>query len=477
MTAKTGKAAGAQAATTPAARQPLSMVTRLAFGTGDVGQAMTANIIAFFLLFFLTTVAGLSGALAGTVILVAKIFDAVSDVLVGWLSDRTRSRFGRRRSWILFGAVPFGVSFFVIWLVPPLGDLGLFLYYLVVVVGFNLAFTVVSVPYTALTPDLTEDYHERTSLNAYRFGFSVSSGLVAALAHQLVVNSFCANPAACQVGELRQGYLLAGLGIALVSIPSFLLCVAGTRERPRPASSVQAASLLEQIRAIASNRPYLFVIGIYFCSWLALQVVSAVLPFYITFWLNLPDMLWVFIPLVQASALVWLFIWYNVSRRIGKKAVYLIGMTFWIVVQIGLFWLQPGATILAGTLCVLAGVGVATAYLIPWSMMPDVIEENELQTGHRYEGIAYGGMIFLQKLGIALGLFLVGVVLDWQGFNEEAAIGTQPESALFAIRFMIGVIPSIALIAGMALAAFYPISQQRHSEMLQQLEERRGSSA
>jgi GPH family glycoside/pentoside/hexuronide:cation symporter len=124
-------------------------------------------------------------------------------------------------------------------------------------------------------------------------------------------------------------------------------------------------------------------------------------------------------------------------------------------------------------MAVLAGVGVATAYLVPWSMMPDVIELDELRTGRRREGVFYGFMVLLQKLGLALGLFLVAQSLQAQGFNEQAGIGEQPESALTAIRVMIGPVPTVVLICGIILTAFYPITRKRHEETLALLAKRR----
>lgn len=146
---------------TPAAER-LSFPTKLAFGAGDLGQGMVATIISFLQLLFLTTVAGLNPAAAGTILLIVRLWDAINDLLIGWLSDKTQSRHGRRRSWILYGTIPFVLTFFLLWIVPPFDSTGLFLYYLAVNFLFSIAFTSVSVPYTALTPDMTQDYDERT---------------------------------------------------------------------------------------------------------------------------------------------------------------------------------------------------------------------------------------------------------------------------------------------------------------------------
>jgi GPH family glycoside/pentoside/hexuronide:cation symporter len=152
------------------------------------------------------------------------------------------------------------------------------------------------------------------------------------------------------------------------------------------------------------------------------------------------------------------------------------GMILWFIIQAGLFFLQPGQVGLMYVLAVLAGFGVSTAYLIPWSMMPDVIELDELKTGQRREGIFYGFMVLLQKIGLALGLFIVGQSLEWAGFIETVPgqpTPTQPASALLAIRLAIGPFPTVSLICGLILAYFYPITREVHAEILLKLEERK----
>ncbi len=462
----------------------LPLATKLAFGAGDLGPAVATIIASFFQLFFLTTIAGLPPGLAGTVLLIVKIWDAVNDPVIGWLTDRTNTRWGRRRPWLLFGALPFGFFFFLQWIVPPFDTPGKFAYYLLIALLFDTAFTIVNVPYTALTPELTRDYDERTSLNSFRFAFSIGGSILGGVLHQIIVARFPDDP--------QTGYLVSGALIGMLIALPFLWCFAGTRERYAPEEGSDELSLPEQIRYVFKNRPFLFVVGIYMFSWLAVQITSAVLTFYIVFWIGsvpqfpttafglsfndanaiIPLMLFV----VQGSALVFLFIWSAVSRRIGKKAVYMIGSLIWIAVQSFLFFVQPEQITLAIILGLVAGAGIATAYLIPWSMMPDVIELDELETGQRREGMFYGFMVLLQKLGLALGLFLVGQALQASGFNESLGAGQQPASALMAIRLMIGPVPTIVLICGMVLTAFYPITRAKHEALLARLAERKQSA-
>lgn len=270
---------------------------------------------------------------------------------------------------------------------------------------------------------------------------------------------------------------MAAGALALIMIPAFLWCVAGTRERfTAVADQGPRLSLFTQFRSVLGNIPFRFVMGIFLCSWVALQITSNVLPFYIIYWLRRSDLIATVLLTVQGSAMLWLFIWGIISRRIGKKAVYLAGMSFWVLVQAGLFLLPSDQTTLGIILAAMAGAGVATAYLVPWSMMTDVIEVNEIQIGQRLEGISYAMMIFFQKLGIALSIFLVGNLLEWQGFDETASAAEQPASAIMAIRVMIGPLPTVLLIIGMVFAFAYPLTRERHRKLLDRLAEQRSES-
>lgn len=447
--------------------EKLSLGTKLAYGAGDLGPAITANILIFFLFIFLTEVAGLPAGLAGSILLIGNIWDAVNDPMVGILTDRTRTRWGRRRPWILFGAIPFGLTFIAQWLVPFPGQTGwLAAYYIAIALLFNTFFTAVNLPYTALTPELTQDYDERTSLNNFRFAFSIAGSLLSGVLHPIILDRFPDNP--------PLGWFIASLFWAVLAVIPLFWCFFGTRERYTTPS--QSLPILRQFQVALGNRPYLFVVGIYLFSWLAVQVTASIIPVYIRFWMGLPSTWTGFTILaVQGTALVMLFVWNQVSRRTSKKWVYGLGMGCWLLAQLGLFALQPGQAGMMLVLGVLAGVGVSTAYLIPWSMVPDVIELDELQTGQRREGIFYGLISLLQKIGRGLGLFLVGQALEWSGY--QGTLDVQPESALQAIRIAIGPLPAIYLILGLILAYFYPLTREVHAEILLKLQERRQAQA
>lgn len=460
----------------PPVNDKLSLSTKLAYGAGDLGTAITANILVFFLLFFFTEVAGLPPGLAGWVLTIGKISDAINDPIIGVWSDRTQSRLGRRYPWMLAGAIPFGLLFFLQWLVPRFSadaaanQWPLFWYYVVIGILFNLFYTVVNLPYTALTPELTQDYNERTSLNSFRFAFSIGGSILSVL---LVIAISAVTP-----NDLEYRYLLIGGVCAVISVLPIFWCFWGTKHRGLRSldhPDIDAPACLpfrEQLAIVFRNRAFLFVIGIYLCSWLAVQVTASILKFFVVSWMGLSDQTSnITILAVQGTALVMLFVWSAVSERIGKKAVYFAGMTLWIGAQVGLFFLKPGQTGAMYALAIAAGFGVSTAYLIPWSMLPDVIELDELQTGQRREGIFYAFMVLLQKVGLAAGLWLVGQALEWSGYVGGAA--EQPESALWTIRVAIAPVPTICLVLGMVLAYFYPITREVHAQVLLQLAERR----
>ncbi|MCW6036135.1 MFS transporter [Spirulina subsalsa FACHB-351] len=554
------------------ADEHLRFSTKLAYGAGDLGTAISANVMIFFLLFFLTNVAGLSPGLASLVLAVGKVWDAINDPITGILSDRTRTRWGRRIPWMLAGAIPFGLFYCLLWIVPRFSENVttnewlLFAYYVTIAIGFHLAYTVVNLPYTTLTPELTRDYNERTRLNSFRMAFSIGGSIFSLILAQIVfllypddsftqfrvLGTACAMIAVlstlwCVLRiqergmepliplEKRQQWgwislwiggacglygfsilffntlksLLVYLGndpIFIIFLRSFdfnvingiLLCilfiVAGltlidsvpeeyltiqTNSEETQTNAFPTLNLREQFQIALSTKPFLYLIGIYLCSWLAVQLTASILIYFVVSWMGFTEASFPLTAIaVQGTALIMLFVWQQVSNKLGKKKVYFMGTFLWLIAQSGLFFLQPGQVLLMYGLAILAGTGVSVAYLIPWSMVPDIIELDELKTGQRREGIFYGFMVLLQKLCLAFSLFIVGQTLEWAGFIKQVPgepIPIQPDSALFAIRVAIGPLPMLMLIIGLILAYFYPITQEVHQEIRLQLLERKQS--
>lgn len=459
--------------------EKLSLKTRLAYGVGELAGALPTSASAFFLLYFLTRVAGLNPTLAGGAMLFGKVWDAFSDPIVGWLSDRTSSPLGRRYPWMLGAAIPLGICCVLQWLTPPTSNQwALFAYYSAVSFLAYAAFSSVMVPFSALAAELTQGYNERITLISFKSTFSIGGSIFALLVAQ-VIFARVANP--------QREYFLLGIVSGFLVIIAVGLCVLGTYQRYRairiqhPQIDVTTSqSLLKQIRIAVHNRPFRYVIGLYLCSWTGVQISAVILPYFVVDWMGLSEQDFIRMALtVQGTAVASMLIWNWIGRKTGKKAIYFMGVPLAIGAQLGLFMLQPGQMELMYTLAMVAGLGIATVYLVPWSMLPDVVDFDELTTGQRREGIFYGFVVFIQKIGIALAVFLTGKILDWAGLittgGGQAAIIQQPDTALWAIRLIMGLLPMLSLIGGLIFAYCYPITREVHAEIVLKLKDGLGS--
>lgn len=457
----------------------LTLPVKLAYGAGDFGAGLTSQFLAFFLLSFLIYVAGMDPLVAGSVLAFGKIWDAVNDPLVGMLSDRTRTRWGRRYPWMFLTAIPFGLSYFLIWIVPGFENPTLqFWYYVVITTVFQAFFTTTNLPYTALTAEMSRNYDEGTELTSFRLAFSVGGGVAILIASGIVQSMIPEEARALR-------YTILGLLGGAVSVLSIYWCIFGTFGYMKKKAASEGRSLnvdtgeeeepfSQQLRAVLSNRPFLFVVGIYMFSWLALQITAAVLPFYAVSWMGTSDSLIAL--LVQGPAIALMFVCASLSKRIGKKNLYFLGSAIWIPVQAALYFLHPAQLNLLYGLCLLASFGVAVAYVVPWSILPDVIDLDELNTGRRREGTFYAFMTLLQKLGLAVGLFLVGAALKASGFIKVLPgqpLPPQPDSALHAIRLFMGPVPLVLVICALVLVYFYPLTREAHTEIMLKLSERK----
>jgi GPH family glycoside/pentoside/hexuronide:cation symporter len=451
---------------------PLSLSVKVFYGVGELAAAVPASLSAFFVLYFFTTVAGLSPALAGAVLLFGRFWDAINDPLIGWLSDRTVSPLGRRYPWMLGGVIPLAICSVLLWTVPPFpGQGGIFAYYIVLSVFAFAAFTTVQLPYTALAAELADDYDERTDLIGMKSAFSIGGSIVSLLMAQAVF-ARVADPA-------RQFFILGALSASL-AVVIIGLCVAGTyrrywqvqRGRPRLAPSTQSPALLPQLRSVFSNAAFRQILGLYLCGWMSVQVTAAMLPYFVGAWMGLPATHFAQMALaVQGTAIAMLWGWDWVAKRTGKRTVFLMGAPLAAFALGGLATVQPGQVVWMYTLGVIAGMGVATLYMVPFAMLPDVVDLDELNTGLRREGLFFSALVFLQKLGLAIALFISGQVLGWTGYVASAA--SQPEAALTAIRLLIGPLPAVLLAVGLWFCYRYPISRDRHQQILLALDEKR----
>ncbi|OGN88601.1 MAG: hypothetical protein A2Y88_03870 [Chloroflexi bacterium RBG_13_48_10] len=434
------------------------------YGSGDLGFSLTTTIVAAYYAIFLTDVVGVSARIAAVAIFIGRTWDYVNDPLFGYISDRTRSRWGRRRPYLLFGAIPFAIVFTLMWWKPPIqGDVALAVYYAFIYVLFDASATIIYMPYFALTPELTSDYDERTSLTSVRAFFSILGSLLAFTIPLMIINGFSPDHA--------PNVLVMGLIFGIVSaIPMFLVFL-GTRERPEFMHQKQPG-FKESLKASFQNKPFVFSAVIYLFTWVSVDILQTIMLYFIKYVAKREGDSDLIMATIFIVGIIALPLWVWTSRRLNKRLAYIIGIAFFASVLILLINITP-ATPLSWILilCVLAGIGVSAAHVIPWAIIPDAIEYGELKTGERHEGMFYSLISLAQKVASSFAIPLALLVLDATGYIPNGT--TQPPSALLGIRIVTGPIPAAMLCIGILFAIFYPLGRERYTQIAQQLDEQR----
>jgi len=442
----------------------LSNRTKTFYGIADLGISMLTASIQFFLLFFYTDIAGIDPALAGTALLVGKLtWDALNDPFFGYLSDRTRSRWGRRKPYMLLGALPFGLSIWLLFSLPP-GLVGVKAF-LAVLGSFLLADTfqtVVSVPYYALSAELTRDYDERTSLISVRMIFTVLGYILGAALTTAVAGIFIS------LGWTKNAaYSGMGAVFGAVAVITLLVTTFGVKETPNPDLQPARMPALSQIKHVLRNRPFVQYMIMSTIISISFTLLTSLLPYYLTYHLKMADQISFVMFVMLATIGVFLLPWRYAARKMSKGPAYALGLAIACVAILGAFFLPPEPTPLIYAVAFVAGLGFSAQYVFPWSMIPDVIEVDQARTGERHEGIYFGVNSFLGKLTGALGIAASGWALKLYGYVPNVA---QTPHALFGIRFFFAVVPVIAFAVALPLLIWYPINRKNHAELVKGVE-------
>ncbi len=456
----------------------LTTTFKLVFGLGDWGPSAASTARNIFWFVFLTNVVGLGAGLAGGVWLVGRVWDAVNDPLVGSISDRLHSRLGRRRPFLLFGSIPFALSFFLMFIVPPFESRSaLLLYYSLVFLIYDTLFTIVNVPYLALVPELTDHYDERSSLTGWRTAVAFLAQLVTAGAFKLLAENVFA-PWFGGPDGLRLGYMLAaGLWAISMAVPFVLLALVIREPDTQPVDS--PIRPVANFREVFANRPFRLAALIYLLCFATGDVILVVLVRYLVDYIRVPpgfDSL--FLVIVLTFSLLSIPAILALMRRTNKRIAYMIGIGFMVVVLSVAMFLGPGDYRPLFVGAALAGVGFAAMSIIPWAIVADVIDVDELNTGERREGLYTGYLVFLRKLGTGVMVFVVGQLLAATGYassNTGSAFMEQPAAALMVMRALVTALPALALGLSLILAWRFPIDRASHEAVRRALDERRAA--
>ncbi|GMH49287.1 hypothetical protein TrVE_jg1367 [Triparma verrucosa] len=455
----------------------LPVKTKLTMGIGESVQACYTVICGFFLNAYLLEVACLSPNYVGTIQLIQGLFDAFNDPFIGTMSDRTRTRWGRRRPWLLFAAAPLGGCYFGIWntLEDGVSEGVKFGFYLCMYMGISIGITCIQVQIGALVPELTLDYDERTSLSVYRLGIGNLIALVAVMIHSAIVTSFH------DEGEIDKGYQLSG------AIFGSWICIAAwttfwnieEKFDPDLEEKDEQLSTLDGLKIVFQNKAFLIVVGIYLCGPTAVVLVQTNILLYCKYILGNEDLVDYIIGIVQGMALIVLPLWNFVGQKYGKKMSYYIGGSILCVSLASLYFVEEENTALIVSCFIGSCLGIP--YMIPYSMLPDVIEEDELKTGKRREGVYFGFFTIFLKLSVTIALSFTNFALSAAGYEKptstcgvglteeemEAAAAlpdTQPDGVISVMRFMVGPCPALFFILAIFMVWLFPITRESHQE-------------
>ncbi|MDR2048066.1 MAG: MFS transporter [Treponema sp.] len=442
----------------------LAVGQKLGFGIFDLGGNMLFTLMGFWCLKYLTDVAGLGALLAGAAVMIGKAWDAVTDPMMGFVSDRTITPLGRRRPYLLAGAVPMMLTLWLFFTAPEIpSQIMLMLWATGTLMMVNTASTIINIPYSSLTPELTDDYHERTSLNGYRFGCAVFGTLIGAAAVEPLAGAF---------GGGGRGWSMMGFVLGAVITVVTLLTFFGTKEKKHTRDDLPTERFFATYKAVFTNRPYVILFLTYALHMTAITFLQGILAYYVEylypFTFGLPGLNLTTISMLALllTAMVFIPVSVAVSKKIGKKKTYqicfaIIGSACVVVAAAG--HLLPPPLFLV--LLAYAGVGVGFSYVAPFAMVPDTVEFDAVKTGERKEGAYYGMWTFISKTGTALSMLVSGIILKLGGY---AANQVQAPPARLAIRLIIGPIPALIFLVALLLMQSYPLDEKTYKKLMGQ---------
>ena len=438
--------------------QTLSVKSKLIYGVGDVGNAIVNTAVIFFLLIFYTDAALVPPALAGSALLVGKIWDAINDPLFGWISDRTTSRFGKRRVYMIFGALPLGITVAMLWFIPDgLSNAGLFLWIMFTFILFDTFVTITSVPYYSLTAELTSDYDERSSLTAFRMLLGIPAYIIGAAATPALVGLFATR---------QTGYSNTGIIYGIIAAACLWISAAGIKEKPGVFEKKSETPIIKAVVTTFNNRPFVRLVLAYLIANLGFVLAQTLLAYFLTYQLDMEDQVPVVLLLMLVSVLIFVFPWKMIAERWNKGPAYALGLGIGAASLAGTFLLPHHPTSLIYVIAIIAGMGFSTNWIFPWAMVPDVVDFDQLETGEYRSGMFYGVWGFTFKLTNALAVAIAGWVLQLFGYIPNAA---QSAQTLLGIRLFIGPVAAAILALSLPFLIWYPITRQKHIEVRKKL--------
>jgi GPH family glycoside/pentoside/hexuronide:cation symporter len=450
--------------------QRISTLTKNCFGIADFGVSAVFSAMQFYMLFYYTDVVKIDPGIAGTAMLVGKLtWDLANDVLCGYITDRTRSRWGRRRPFLIFCALPLGASFWLLFSLP-VGMSNVVAFFAVIgsFLLYDTFMTMVSTAYYAMTAELTLDYNERTSLTSVRmvynsvgyiFGAAITTVIAALLRDSLGFSD-------------RLSWSMVGLGFGVLCMIAVL--VTGLTVTMKPAVEPEPTSLtpIRAILATLKNKYFLLYAAIQSLVSIAFTFITTMLPYFVKYQLLMESRQSIIMIALLVTLTIFLIPCRTLANRVGKNRTYAIGLSLASAAMVVCFFMPNRATNLMFAVAVVAGIGFSSQWICPHSMIPDVIEFAELETGERREGVYYGLNAMISKITNALSIMLCGWGLKFFGYVEGQA---QSATSLLGIRLMFSLLPVVILLISVPMLVKYPITRESHARVVEELARRRAA--
>lgn len=451
----------------PALHNELPRWRRAAYGFGDLGYNLYWTTVSFYILYFYTDVLGFSGKIAGLIFLAAMLWDGITDPAIGFIAQRTRSRWGSYRPYILFGALPLAMSLVLIFYDPGFEGAALIAFALVSHMIFRTAYTVVNIPYSALSAKMTRSTQVRNELAAWRISLAtIGSAFVAYSTLKLV--------AVLGSGDDSFGFVATASIYAVLSLPVFLILFASVREREQFTKGSEPHDLGAALASLLNNKPFLIVLGATVFATLGGVLVSKLLVYYFKYTLGDETAVGVVFAVNSLVILVAAPFWAFVTSKTSKRFVWRLGALL-SVAGLLLLFANPFETVpVVVGIAALSAVGSAAGYLTFWSAIPDTVEYGEMRSNRRDEFFTFGVMSFIQKSSYGMAAAIAGFILDLIGYQAN---GLQDQAALNTLKAFMTLLP-----AGMILAAFliigkYRLDQPTHARIVAILKKRRSAKS
>ena len=440
----------------------LSIREKIGYSLGDTASHFVWDMVGFWLLFFYTDVYGISAAAAGTIMLVARFWDMAIDPVIGIVADRTTTRWGKFRPYILFGAIPYAVLAILTFTTPNLGEFGKIIYAGATYVLLMTAYAAINLPYSALGAVMTDDTYERAGLNTYRFiaGFT-GQFIVTGLA--LTLAEFFGG------GDKAQGFQYTVFLFSGLSLVFFFITFKTTKERVQPPKA-QKNSLKEDIRNLFSNKAWVILALVGIISFIMFAMQNAAIAYYFKYYLGKENNVQLFNVIGTIALIVALPLSKPLAKRFGNKNVFiassLISGLFFILIYL------PGVSDLTTIYVfnIIAKMAYAPAVPLLWTMIADSADYGEWTTGRRATGLYFSAAVFAQKAGWGIGAAIAGWILAVSNFVANAE---QTQIAITGIKLLVSVIPGILYMSCALFMIFYKIDSKTTDLMKKELDARR----